>query len=99
MRGVSERTADSAAGWAYAHRIQTGRADTWTQENRRWLTIAALLVVALVFALWNYPTVLTVVLLVLVLLAVLALVALLAASGRATVDARTRGPLPPGDAR
>jgi hypothetical protein len=95
VRGVSERTADSAAGWAYAHRIQTGRAGTWTQENRRWLTIAALLVVAL----WNHPTVLTVVLLVLVLLAVLALVALLAASGRATADARTRGPRPPGDAR
>ncbi|MGW9025871.1 hypothetical protein ACWGQ5_17025 [Streptomyces sp. NPDC055722] len=99
MRGVSERTADSAAGWAYAHRIQTGRAGTWTQENRRWLTIAALLVVALVFALWNHPTVVTVVLLVLVLLAVLALVSLLAASGRTTADARTQGPRPPGDTR
>jgi hypothetical protein len=58
-----------------------------------------MLVIALVFAPWNHPTVLTVVLLVLVLLAVLALVALLAASGRATVGARTQGTRPPGDAR
>ncbi|MER6350354.1 hypothetical protein ABT186_00460 [Streptomyces sp. NPDC001634] len=87
VRGTSERTADSAAVWAYAHQIRTGRAGTWTQANRRWITLAALLIVALVFALWNHPTVLTVLLLVLILLAVLALVALLAASGRATLGA------------
>nr|WSY55163.1 hypothetical protein OG999_36905 [Streptomyces sp. NBC_00886] len=65
---------------------------TWTADNRRWLTIGALLALALalalLFALWNHPTVLTVLLLVLVLLAVLALIALLAATGRRT---RTAG--------
>ncbi|MEU1592189.1 hypothetical protein ABZ468_04875 [Streptomyces sp. NPDC005708] len=76
-----------------------GRARLCAGAGRRWLTIAALLVVALVFALWNHPTVLTVVLLVLVLPAVLALVALLAASGGATADALTRGPPPTRDAR
>ncbi|MFF7535361.1 hypothetical protein ACFZB2_40900 [Streptomyces bobili] len=49
---------------------------------------------ALVFPLWNHPTVLTVLLLVLVLLTLLALLALLAASGRATIEAEkaTRSP-------
>jgi hypothetical protein len=99
VRGASEHTADSAATWAYGHRIRTGRAGTWTQENRRWITLAALLIVALVFALWNHPTVLVVLLLVLVLLAVLALIALLAASGRAALDAERPAPGPPEDAR
>ncbi|MEV6409438.1 hypothetical protein AB0M58_42080 [Streptomyces bobili] len=84
IRGTSERTADSAAHWAFGHRIRTGRADTWTQAHRRWIALAALLIVALIFALWNHPTVLTILLLVLVLLALLAL---LAASGRATIEA------------
>lgn len=92
VRRASEHTADSAATWAYGHRIHTGRAGTWTQQHRRWITLAALLIVALVFALWNHPTVLTIVLLVLVLLAVLALVALMAASGRATYDAQRPAP-------
>lgn len=99
VRGVSERTADSAAAWAYEHRIHTGRAGTWTQAHRRWVTLAALLIVALVFALWNHPTVLTVVLLVLVLLAVLAVLALLAASGRATLQAERAEQGPPEQAR
>ncbi|MEU6218644.1 hypothetical protein ABZ845_14150 [Streptomyces sp. NPDC047022] len=100
VRGASERTADSAAVWAYKHRVHAGRAGTWTQEHRRWITLAALLIVALVFALWNHPTVLTVIVLVLVLLAVLALVALCAASGRAALGAQRppSGPRhPPGD--
>lgn len=87
VRDASDRTADSAAVWAYRHHVRTGRAGSWVLEYRRWLTLAALLVVALVFALWNHPTALTILLLVLVLLAVLALVALLAASGRATMNA------------
>ena len=48
------------------------------------ITLGVLLVCALVFALWNHPTVLTVLLLVLVLLAVLAVLSLLAAGGRCT---------------
>ncbi|MFF8280944.1 hypothetical protein ACF05T_33620 [Streptomyces lateritius] len=90
LRTASERTADSAARWADTHGIHTGRVGTWTADHRRWLTIGALLVLALLFALWNHPTTLTVLLLVLVLLAVLALTALLAATGR-----RTRSMTPP----
>jgi hypothetical protein len=95
VRGACERTADSVADWAYGHHVHTGRAGTWTQAYRRWITLAALLIVALVFALWNHPTALTVLLLVLILLAVLALVALLAASGRATLEAERGAPGPP----
>ncbi|MER5397674.1 hypothetical protein [Streptomyces sp. NPDC002599] len=95
VRGTSERAADSAARWAYAHQVRTGRAGTWAQAHRRWITLAALLVVALVFALWNHPTVLTILLLVLVLLALLAILALLAASGRATTEAEKAAPPAP----
>jgi len=82
VRTTSERTADSVARWADAHDIRTGRVGTWTADNRRRLTIGFLLLLALLFALWNHPTVLTVLLLVLVFLAVLAVIALVAASGR-----------------
>jgi predicted benzoate:H+ symporter BenE len=64
----------------------------WAQTHRRWIALASLLIVALVFALWNHPTVLTIVLLCLVLLAALALLALLAAGGRATLDAERAPP-------
>ncbi|MFF6998982.1 hypothetical protein ACFY93_29080 [Streptomyces sp. NPDC008313] len=87
IRGTSERAAGSAARWAYAHQVRTGRVGTWTQTHRRWIALAALLIVAVLFALWNHPTALTVLLLVVILLAVLALLALLAATGRATTDA------------
>ncbi|WP_432138341.1 hypothetical protein [Streptomyces sp. bgisy154] len=86
VRGRSERAADSAARWAYGHHVRTGRVGTWTEAHRRWLASAALLIVILVFALWNHPTALTILLLVVILLAVLALLALLAASGRAAAD-------------
>ncbi|MFE2065002.1 hypothetical protein ACFXDH_21845 [Streptomyces sp. NPDC059467] len=98
VRGTSERTADSAARWAAGHHVRTGRAGTWALAYRRWITLAALLITALVFALWNHPTVLTVLLLVLVLLAVLAVLCLLAAAGR--IDADTppaAAPAHPGD--
>ncbi|MET9892093.1 hypothetical protein ABZZ47_18050 [Streptomyces sp. NPDC006465] len=97
VRGTSERAADSAAQWAYAHQVRTGRAGTWVQAHRRWIALAALLIVALVFALWNHPTVLTILLLVLILLALLALLALMAASGRATVEAEKTAPPRPGN--
>ncbi|WP_030668626.1 hypothetical protein [Streptomyces cellulosae] len=87
IRSTSERAAGSAARWAYAHQVRTGRLGTWTQAHRRWIALTALLIVALVFALWNHPTALTILLLVVILLAVLALLALLAATGRATTDA------------
>lgn len=90
VRGTAERAADSAAGWGAAHGVHTGRVGTWVQARRRWLTTGVLLVLALVFALWNHPTVLTVLLLALILLAVLAVLALLAAGGR--VGARTDRP-------
>ncbi|MEE1786668.1 hypothetical protein PUR71_27755 [Streptomyces sp. SP17BM10] len=83
VRGRADAAADSAARWGGSHGVRTGRAGTWTEAHRRGLVLAALLVVALVFALWDHPTVLTVLLLVLVLLAVLAVLALFAASGRA----------------
>ncbi|WP_416960772.1 hypothetical protein [Streptomyces sp. Agncl-13] len=92
VRGASERTADSAARWAYARQIRTGRAGIWAEAHRRWIALASLLIVALVFALWNHPTVLTILLLVVILLAVLALLALLAASGRTTIDAERVAP-------
>ncbi|MDV5145384.1 hypothetical protein R1T08_14450 [Streptomyces sp. SBC-4] len=82
VRGASERTADSAARWGASHGVHAGKAGTWVNTYRRWLTIGVLLVLALVFAFWNHPTVLTVLLLVLVLLVVLAVLALLAAGGR-----------------
>ncbi|MEU7512790.1 hypothetical protein AB0B13_12360 [Streptomyces sp. NPDC042898] len=82
VRGASERTADAAARWGGTHGVHTGKVGTWVNTYRRWLTIGALLILALVFAFWNHPTVLTVLLLVLILLGVLAVVALLAASGR-----------------
>ncbi|KQV05573.1 MULTISPECIES: hypothetical protein [unclassified Kitasatospora] len=82
VRGVAEHTADSAARWGGAHGVHTGPVGTWTAKYRQWLTLGVLLVLALVLALWSYPTVLTVLLLVLILLAVLAVLALLAATGR-----------------
>ncbi|MGW1763699.1 hypothetical protein ACWCQL_06365 [Streptomyces sp. NPDC002073] len=87
VRGTAERAADSAAGWGSSHGVHTGRVGTWVQARRRWLTTGVLLVLALVFALWNHPTVLTVLLLVLILLAVLAVLALLAAGGRVSTEA------------
>ncbi|MFB7177922.1 hypothetical protein ACFCYI_09490 [Streptomyces sp. NPDC056257] len=86
VRGKAERAADSAAGWGAAHGVHTGRVGTWVLAWRRWLTTGVLIVLALVFALWNHPTVLTVLLLVLILLAVLAVLALLAAGGRRGAD-------------
>ena len=86
VRSGSERGADSAARWAEAHGITTGRAGTWTEDNRKWLTLGALLVIALVFALWNDPTTLTVLVLAIILLAALAVIALLAADGRGTAE-------------
>jgi hypothetical protein len=82
VRGTAERTADSAAGWAGAHGVRTGKVGTWVNARRRWLTVGVLLVLALVFALWNHPTVLTVLLMVVILLVLLAVLALLAAGGR-----------------
>ncbi|MCX4973686.1 hypothetical protein [Streptomyces sp. NBC_00620] len=91
VRGTAERTADSVARWGGAHGVRTGKAGTWVDAHRRWLTIGVLLVLALVFALWNHPTVLTVLLLVLILLAVLAVLALLAADGRKAEPAENPG--------
>lgn len=84
VRGTAERTADSAARWGAAHGVHTGQVGTFTVRYRKWLTTGVLLLLALIFALWNHPTVLTVLLLVLILLAVLAVLALLAATGRTT---------------
>ena len=83
-RSGCERAADAVARWTHGHGIGTGAVGTVTARHRRWITVAAVLLAALGFALWNHPTVLTVLTLLLVLLAVLAVVALLAADGRAT---------------
>ncbi|CAM5520352.1 hypothetical protein SAVIM338S_03927 [Streptomyces avidinii] len=100
VRGRAERAADSAAGWGAARGVRAGRAGAWVQAHRRPLTTGVLLVLALVFALWNHPTVLTVLLLVLVLLGVLAVLSLLAAGGRVpgreAPDARAGQPGPAG---
>jgi len=84
LRSGCEQGADAVARWTHAHGIRTGAFGVVTARHRRWITVAAVLLVALAFALWNHPTVLTVLVLLLVLLAVLAVVALLAADGRAT---------------
>ncbi|MFE3638373.1 hypothetical protein [Streptomyces cellostaticus] len=97
VRGASDRTADSAARWAAAHHVGTGRVGPWTLAHRRIVTLAVLLIIALVFALWNHPTVLTVLLLVLVLLGALAVLALLAASGRTRLPAARETTRPPAD--
>ncbi|WP_234343221.1 hypothetical protein [Streptomyces fulvoviolaceus] len=99
VRATSERTADSAARWADTHGIHTGRVGTWTGDYRGWLTIGVLLLLALLFALWNHPTVLTVLLLVLILLAALALIALVAATGRRTQAAKPSAPAGPAAGR
>ncbi|MFG2334375.1 hypothetical protein ACGFMM_32905 [Streptomyces sp. NPDC048604] len=96
VRSTSDRTADSVARWADTHGVHTGRVGTWTADYRRWLTIGVLLVLALLFALWNYPTVLTILLLVLIFLAVLAVIALLAATGRRTQATAPQEPAAPG---
>ncbi|MFJ8012132.1 hypothetical protein [Streptomyces sp. NPDC096339] len=90
VRGRAEHVADSAAGWGASHGVHTGSVGRWVEGNRRALTVGVLVVLALVFALWNHPTVLTVLLLVLILLVLLAVLALLAAGGRG--DARAEGP-------
>lgn len=82
VRGTTERGADSAARWGDAHGVRTGPVGRWTAAYRRWITLAAVLVVALVFVLWNYPTAWVVVLMVGILLLVLLVLALLAATGR-----------------
>jgi hypothetical protein len=89
LRGGCERTADTVARWADGHQVGTGRAGTWTLAHRKWLTLAAVLVVVAAFAAWDRPSALLILALVLVLLAVLALIALLAAGGRVTT-AKTR---------
>ncbi|MGW1811507.1 hypothetical protein [Streptomyces sp. NPDC002078] len=96
VRGYSDHTADSAARWAAGHHISAGRVGAYALAYRRAVTLLALLIVALVFALWNHPTVLTVLLLVLVLLAVLAVLTLLAAAGRVQLDAAPADPRPRG---
>ncbi|MFD9573535.1 hypothetical protein ACFWBI_27280 [Streptomyces sp. NPDC059982] len=95
VRGSSERAADSTVRWGAAHGVRTASAGSWVLARRRALTLGVLLALALVFALWNHPTVLTVLLLVLILLAVLAVLALLAAGGRAGEG--TGRPADPGD--
>ncbi|MER6065339.1 hypothetical protein ABT167_30055 [Streptomyces sp. NPDC001792] len=99
VRGYSDQTADSAARWAAGHHISAGRVGAYALAYRRAVTLLTLLIIALVFALWNHPTVLTVLLLVLVLLGVLALLALLAAAGRVQLEAARGAPSPPGKAR
>lgn len=83
VRGGAERRADSTVRWGAAHGVTAGGAGGWVEARRRPLTVGVLIVLALVFALWNHPTVLTVLLLVLILLVALAVLALLAAGGRA----------------
>ncbi|MFE1416482.1 hypothetical protein ACFW6F_37665 [Streptomyces sp. NPDC058746] len=89
VRGRAEHAADSAVGWGAGHGMHTGSVGTWVEAHRRALTIGVLVVIALVFALWNHPTVLTVLLLVLILLVLLAVLSLLAAGGRS--NARSGG--------
>ncbi|MGW7823203.1 hypothetical protein ACWGLF_34950 [Streptomyces puniciscabiei] len=99
VRGFSDHTADSAARWAAGHHIGVGRVGAYALAYRRAVTLLALLIIALVFALWNHPTVLTVLLLVLVLLGVLAVLTLLAAAGRVQLAAARGRPGRAEDAR
>ncbi|MGW6565884.1 hypothetical protein [Streptomyces sp. NPDC054975] len=92
-RAAADRSADSAAQWWGRLGLHTGPAGAWTQAHRRWLTLGIVLLVAVLFALWNHPTVITVLLLVLILLAVLAVIALLAADGRRSEGTPTKDPL------
>ncbi|MER7753731.1 hypothetical protein [Kitasatospora sp. NPDC097643] len=99
VQRTADHGADSAARWGDAHGVHTGRVGTWTDAHRRWIALGAVLVLALVFALWNHPTALTIVLLVVILLALLAILALLSATGRVDRPAEPAlpvGPPPPG---
>jgi hypothetical protein len=87
VRGTAEKWADSAAGWGASHGVHTGRFGVLTERYRNWIVWGVLLVLAVVLALWSYPTVGTVLLLLLILLVVLALLSLLAATGRVTEQA------------
>ncbi|MFD3696929.1 hypothetical protein ACFWUZ_12380 [Streptomyces sp. NPDC058646] len=82
LRRRADGAAESAARRGAGHGLSTGAVGAWTEAHRRPLTAGAVLVPALVFALWNHPTVATVLLLLLILLAVLAVLALVAATGR-----------------
>ncbi|QOV39430.1 hypothetical protein IM697_14155 [Streptomyces ferrugineus] len=82
VRGRAERGADATARWAGSRGITTGPAGTWTAAHRGALTAGVLLLITVLFALWNNPTPATVLVLVIILLAALAVIALLAADGR-----------------
>ncbi|MGC9537932.1 hypothetical protein [Streptomyces sp. UG1] len=82
VRGRVEQGADGTARWADSRGITTGAVGTWTAAHRGALTIGVLLLITLLFALWNNPTPATVLALVIILLAALAVIALLAADGR-----------------
>jgi hypothetical protein len=91
VRSTAERSADSVALWAYRRRVRPGRTGVWIDRHRRWVTLAAVLLVAALFAFWNHPTALTILLLLLVLLVLLALIALLSATGRVGKQAEQSG--------
>jgi hypothetical protein len=88
LRATLDHAADATARWGASHGVDTGPVGTWVAAQRRWLTLGALLLVTLGFALWNRPTGLTILLLVVVLLVLLAVIALLAAGGRTAASRR-----------
>lgn len=97
LRAGCERGADAVARRLHAHGPGTGRVGLFAARYRHRLTLGAVVVVSLAFALWNHPTVLTVLALLLVLLVVLGLVALLAADGRATARTGSSESSPAGE--
>lgn len=96
LRAAADRAADLAARKGEAHGIDAGTVGVWVNRYRRRLAITVLLVLGLVFALWNNPTATTVIVLVVILVAAIGALALLAAGGRVhtrtTNRAATRPP-------
>ncbi|MFI6585469.1 hypothetical protein [Embleya sp. NPDC050493] len=82
LRATADRGADAVARSGHRHGMGTGKVGTWVAAQRRWLTLGALLLVTLGFALWNHPTAWVILLWVVILLVLLAVIALLAATGR-----------------
>ena len=100
VRSTADRGSDAVMGWSASHGVHTGSAGRWTAAHRSRLTVAALVLLAVVFALWNHPTTWVVLLMVVLMLVALLVISLLTAGGRIPEAADVApGPEPEGEHR